>query len=109
MAADTLALIDDAHIVHAHIFPYSARDGTPAARMPQVPIRSAANGPLPCARPPRAAVATGWRRRSADPRRAGRAAGTRGHAPDFADIHFTPATEPGRITAFGLRRRPKTI
>ena len=36
MAADTLALIDDADIVHAHIFPYSERAGTPAARMPQV-------------------------------------------------------------------------
>jgi threonylcarbamoyladenosine tRNA methylthiotransferase MtaB len=36
MAADTLALIADADIVHAHIFPYSPRAGTPAARMPQV-------------------------------------------------------------------------
>jgi threonylcarbamoyladenosine tRNA methylthiotransferase MtaB len=36
MAADTLALIDDCDIVHAHIFPYSPRAGTPAARMPQV-------------------------------------------------------------------------
>ncbi|MEG3179781.1 tRNA (N(6)-L-threonylcarbamoyladenosine(37)-C(2))-methylthiotransferase MtaB [Sphingomonas sp. LT1P40] len=36
MAANTLALIDDCDIVHAHIFPYSPRDGTPAARMPQV-------------------------------------------------------------------------
>ena len=38
MAADTLALIDDADIVHAHIFPYSERAGTPAARMPPVPV-----------------------------------------------------------------------
>ncbi|MBR0551878.1 tRNA (N(6)-L-threonylcarbamoyladenosine(37)-C(2))-methylthiotransferase MtaB [Stakelama marina] len=37
MAANTLAMIDDCDIVHPHIFPYSARDGTPAARMPQVP------------------------------------------------------------------------
>jgi threonylcarbamoyladenosine tRNA methylthiotransferase MtaB len=36
MAADTLALLDDCDIVHAHIFPYSPRAGTPAARMPQV-------------------------------------------------------------------------
>jgi len=36
MFADTLALIDDCYIVHAHVFPFSARDGTPAARMPQV-------------------------------------------------------------------------
>ena len=38
MAANSLALIDDCGIVHAHIFPYSPRAGTPAARMPQVEL-----------------------------------------------------------------------
>jgi threonylcarbamoyladenosine tRNA methylthiotransferase MtaB len=33
----SLALLDDCDIVHAHIFPYSPRPGTPAARMPQLP------------------------------------------------------------------------
>ena len=32
-----LAIIDDLDIVHAHIFPFSPRPGTPATRMPQVP------------------------------------------------------------------------
>ncbi|WP_353227587.1 MiaB/RimO family radical SAM methylthiotransferase [Novosphingobium sp.] len=36
MHANNLALITDARIVHGHIFPYSPRPGTPAARMPQV-------------------------------------------------------------------------
>jgi threonylcarbamoyladenosine tRNA methylthiotransferase MtaB len=36
MHANSLALIDACEIVHAHIFPYSPRPGTPAARMPQV-------------------------------------------------------------------------
>ncbi len=36
MFANTLALIDDCTIIHPHIFPYSPRAGTPAARMPQV-------------------------------------------------------------------------
>lgn len=36
MFANTLALIDDIDIVFGHIFPYSPRAGTPAARMPQV-------------------------------------------------------------------------
>jgi threonylcarbamoyladenosine tRNA methylthiotransferase MtaB len=36
MFANTLALIADCRIVHSHIFPYSPREGTPAARMPQV-------------------------------------------------------------------------
>ncbi len=36
MFANTLALLDDADIVLTHIFPYSPRPGTAAARMPQV-------------------------------------------------------------------------
>tara|TARA_R110000782_G_scaffold78276_9_gene155718 strand:+ start:154856 stop:156097 length:1242 start_codon:yes stop_codon:yes gene_type:complete len=36
MFAGSLALVRDCHIVHGHIFPYSPRTGTPAARMPQV-------------------------------------------------------------------------
>ncbi len=35
--AETLAIIEELGIVHAHIFPFSARPGTPAARMPQLP------------------------------------------------------------------------
>lgn len=36
MAANTAALIDDCDIVFGHVFPYSPRSGTPAARMPQL-------------------------------------------------------------------------
>ena len=36
MAANSLRLIDDCDIVMGHIFPFSPRRGTPAARMPQV-------------------------------------------------------------------------
>jgi threonylcarbamoyladenosine tRNA methylthiotransferase MtaB len=36
MALNTLRLIDDCEIVAAHIFPFSPRPTTPAARMPQV-------------------------------------------------------------------------
>ena len=36
MFANSLALLDDCDIVMGHIFPYSPRVGTPAARMPQI-------------------------------------------------------------------------
>jgi threonylcarbamoyladenosine tRNA methylthiotransferase MtaB len=36
MAINTLKLLDDSDIVAAHIFPFSPRPNTPAARMPQV-------------------------------------------------------------------------
>jgi len=35
-ALNTLALIDDCDVIAAHVFPFSPRPGTPAARMPQV-------------------------------------------------------------------------
>ncbi|WP_237152968.1 tRNA (N(6)-L-threonylcarbamoyladenosine(37)-C(2))-methylthiotransferase MtaB [Oryzibacter oryziterrae] len=36
MFARSLAIIEDCGITHAHVFPYSPRPGTPAAKMPQV-------------------------------------------------------------------------
>ena len=94
MAADTLGLIDDCDIVHAHIFPYSERDGTPAARMPQVPV---------AARKSRAAAlrAAGARRKAAW--LAGligttqdvlvERPGDRGHAGNFAEVRWPVAAE----------------
>ena len=37
MFAGSLALIDDAGLSYLHVFPFSPRKGTPAARMPQLP------------------------------------------------------------------------
>ena len=36
MFKDTLDLVDKCNLTHLHVFPYSPRDNTPAARMPQV-------------------------------------------------------------------------
>lgn len=99
MFANTLALIDDCDIVHAHVFPYSARPGTPAARMPQVAV---------AVRKQRAAAlrnaAAGRRSRwlagligSVQPVLVERP-GTRGHAPNFADIRWQEPIDTGSIT-----------
>lgn len=37
MFEDTLSIVDACGLTFLHVFPYSARSGTPAARMPQVP------------------------------------------------------------------------
>ena len=37
MFANSLALVEDCGLTYLHVFPYSARAGTTAARMPQVP------------------------------------------------------------------------
>ena len=36
--ANTLSLVEEAGLTWLHVFPYSARPGTPASRMPQVPL-----------------------------------------------------------------------
>lgn len=37
MFQQSLALVDEVGLTHLHVFPFSARPGTPAARMPRVP------------------------------------------------------------------------
>jgi threonylcarbamoyladenosine tRNA methylthiotransferase MtaB len=91
--ANTLALIDHCAIVHAHVFPFSPRAGTPAARMPQV-------------RPERARERAASLREVAARRRSAWLAsligtiqpivvekpGDRGHAPGFAEVRLCPDT-----------------
>ncbi|HTO30257.1 MAG TPA: tRNA (N(6)-L-threonylcarbamoyladenosine(37)-C(2))-methylthiotransferase MtaB [Pararhizobium sp.] len=36
MFANAMSLAEEANIAHLHVFPYSPREGTPAARMPQI-------------------------------------------------------------------------
>jgi threonylcarbamoyladenosine tRNA methylthiotransferase MtaB len=36
MFRNSLTLVDDCRLTFLHVFPYSAREGTPAARMPQI-------------------------------------------------------------------------
>ncbi len=100
MFADTLAIVADCGIVHAHIFPYSPRTGTPAARMPQVD---------PVVRRDRAArlrAAAAIQRRDWLVAQVGATTsvlverpGTRGHAADFAEVHLSTPAEPGTIVS----------
>ncbi len=39
MFQNTLRLVEEVGIAYLHVFPYSARAGTPAAKMPQVPLK----------------------------------------------------------------------
>ncbi len=65
MFANTLSLVEEAGLDYLHVFPFSPRPGTPAARMPQVPPRHRPRARGPSARGGRArpgAVAGGPRR-----------------------------------------------
>lgn len=98
MFADSLALVEACDIVHGHIFPYSPRAGTPAARMPQVP---------PELRRERAALlreATGRQRAHWLARLVGtrqdvlvERPGHHGHAANFAEVRLDHMAEPGTI------------
>lgn len=91
MFANTLGLIDDCDIVHAHIFPYSPRAGTPAARMPQTEpevIKARATGLRNAAARRRGA----WLNSligSAQQVLVERP-GERGHAGNFAEVRLAP-------------------
>jgi threonylcarbamoyladenosine tRNA methylthiotransferase MtaB len=98
MFANTLALIDDCDIVHAHIFPYSPRAGTPAARMPQVEpeIAKARAARL---RDAAAARRSAWLRSLVGSTQAVlvERPGNRGHAGNFADVRLDGCHEVGSI------------
>jgi threonylcarbamoyladenosine tRNA methylthiotransferase MtaB len=38
--ADSLKVVNECDLTYLHVFPYSERDGTPAARMPQLPLQT---------------------------------------------------------------------
>jgi len=98
MFANSLALIDDCDIVFGHIFPYSARSGTPAARMPQVGRGVARE------RAARLREANARRRHAWLDRLTGSTTtmlverdGRTGHAENFAALALTAPAEPGAI------------
>lgn len=106
MFANSLALIEDCDIIFGHIFPYSPRAGTPAARMPQVGRATARQ---------RAAVlreANARRRQDWLDTQVGRTAsmlverdGMTGHTENFAAVALTAPAAPGTIIDVRLTAR----
>lgn len=106
MFANSLALIDDCDIVFGHIFPYSPRAGTPAARMPQVGRTIARE------RAAKLREANARRRAAWLDAQVGRTAsmlverdGLTGHAENFAALTLTTPAEPGSIVPVRLTAR----
>jgi threonylcarbamoyladenosine tRNA methylthiotransferase MtaB len=99
MFAQSLAIIGECAIVYGHIFPYSPREGTPAARMPQVaPEVARARARLlreACDTRRDAWLDTlvGTRQRMLVERD-----GLTGHAENFAKIRLPAPAPPGSIT-----------
>jgi threonylcarbamoyladenosine tRNA methylthiotransferase MtaB len=95
--AETLALVEEADLTMLHVFPYSERAGTPAARMPTIPkaVRRERAGRLRAAG---AAAASRF-----DATRMGRAVRvlaeteTRGHCEHFRPVRLSAPAVPGAI------------
>lgn len=96
--AANLAIVCELQIVHGHIFPYSPRPGTPAARMPQVDritikqraaeLRAAVNQ-----------VRGAWlAAKIGNPVEVLAERDGCGHAPDFARVRVPPGTAPDTVT-----------
>jgi threonylcarbamoyladenosine tRNA methylthiotransferase MtaB len=106
MAANTVALVEDCGLAFLHVFPFSARRGTPAARMPQVPgpdrktrataLRAAGDAArrrFLAAQVGRTAAVLVEKRRGAE---------ATGHSEHFAAVRFSGAAQPGEIVAVEL-------
>jgi len=103
--ANTLRLVDDCGLAFLHVFPFSPRPGTPAARMPQLP------------RPVVKARAERLRAKGAEAltrhldRQVGRTVCALvereglARAEDFTEVRFEGAAEPGALAAIRITGR----
>jgi len=100
MFANSLALVHDCHIVHGHIFPYSPRKGTPAARMPQVE-KAATKDRAARLRAASADNRARWLKSLVGTQQQVliEGDGTRGHAANFAPVSFAHPKKRGEIYA----------
>ena len=109
MFDNTVRLIDDCGLTHLHVFPYSIRPGTPAARMPHV------DGPVVKARAARLRVAGQAAMKRYIDRRVGSECRVlveqpgRGHDEHFVSVDLAGDDAAGaivtsRVTAAGLDR-----
>src|SRR5205814_3206253 len=102
--AETLALVEEAKLPFLHVFPYSERRGTPAARMPQVPH--------PERRERAARLRAAGRRNAARffAAQLGRTvsllteSGDAGHTEHYVPVRLATAVAPGQLLQVRVRR-----
>jgi threonylcarbamoyladenosine tRNA methylthiotransferase MtaB len=105
MFAASLALVDEAGLTHLHVFPYSSRPGTPAAKMPQLP------GPVIRERAARLRAKGEQAMRAYLDSRIGKTASVlveqdnQGHCQHYLPVRLTDAAEPGSIQEVRILER----
>ncbi len=101
-AADSLSLVEDCGLSHVHVFPYSSRPGTPAARMPALPGAVVKARAAALRGAGEAALARHLDRHVGRRRRILTERGGRGRTEDFSPVRLAGPAEPGRIVEIAI-------
>ncbi len=101
-AAQSLGLVEACGIAHLHVFPFSARPGTPAARMPAVPGEAVRARAAALREAGAAALARHLDRHVGARRRVLAERGGRGRTEDFSAVRLAGDVAPGRIVDVSL-------
>jgi threonylcarbamoyladenosine tRNA methylthiotransferase MtaB len=97
MFARSRDLVSACGLTHLHVFPYSARPGTPAARMPQVPPPVRKERARLLRQDGEAALARHLERQVGASRRVLTESNNIGRTEQFTPVRLAGATEPGQI------------
>jgi threonylcarbamoyladenosine tRNA methylthiotransferase MtaB len=95
--ANTLDLVAEAGLAFLHVFPFSSRPGTPAARMPQLPAEVVRERAARLRAAGEAALARHLEGLIGAPVRALVERPGRGRAEDYTEIALADGVEPGRV------------
>jgi threonylcarbamoyladenosine tRNA methylthiotransferase MtaB len=102
MFENTLRLVDEAGLAFLHVFPFSPRPGTPAARMPQLPKALVKERAARLRAAGDAALARHLQRQVGRTVEALVERGGVARAADFTEIVFEGAAEPGALVAIRI-------
>jgi threonylcarbamoyladenosine tRNA methylthiotransferase MtaB len=97
MFARSLDLVDECGLTHLHVFPFSPRSGTPAARMPQVQRAAAKERARRLRRKGETALHRHLQNEVGAKRRVLVEIGELGRTEQFTPVRLTTPAEPGAI------------
>ena len=103
MFARSLDLVDDCGLTHLHVFPFSPRPGTPAARMPQVARALVKERARRLREKGAAALRAHLDAQVGTTRRVLAEAGGVGHTEQFAQVRLNAPVAPGTIINVVIR------
>jgi threonylcarbamoyladenosine tRNA methylthiotransferase MtaB len=102
MFENTLRHIDECGLTYLHVFPYSARPGTPAARMPQLSGKLITERAGELRQKAAALLKDFLTRQLGQTRSVLVEKGNRGHTEHYAPVTFSEPVEPGRVVSAAI-------